>query len=412
MKILNFGSCNIDYVYSLNSIVAPGETLSAHKMELFPGGKGLNQSVAVARAGAKVYHAGVLGNDAQMLFDILEHSGVDTTYIKKADSKNGHAIIQVDKSGENSIFVHKGTNGMITTDFVDYVLSNFQKGDIILLQNEINNLEYIIQKAHKKGLKIFFNPSPFTAELKNINLNHIYCLVVNETEAKQIADVEKSEDAVQKLNSIYPNLKMVVTLGKRGCVYYDGNAAYRQNGFVVNAVDTTAAGDTFTGFFAAMCAKGENGARAVKYACAASAMSVSREGAAPSIPCMEEVEGSISTLKENNISKLTKQQKQLAQINSYITENLTDATIEQLSNIMGYSKAYTGILVKSVAKMPFSELLQIKRCEAAAKLLVETDLSVSEIINRVGYENESFFRKKFGKIYGVPPLKYRKTKTE
>ena len=169
MKILNFGSCNVDYVYSMERIVAPGETLSASKMELFPGGKGLNQSVAVAKAGAHIYHAGVIGNDGDMLFDILEKNGVDTTYIKRVDSKNGHAIIQVDKSGENSIFVHKGTNGMITEEFVDYVIGSFEKGDIILLQNEINNLNYIIDKAFEKGLKIYFNPSPFNEQLLNIS---------------------------------------------------------------------------------------------------------------------------------------------------------------------------------------------------------------------------------------------------
>lgn len=168
MKILNFGSCNVDYVYSMERIVAPGETLSASKMELFPGGKGLNQSVAVAKAGAKVYHAGIIGNDGDMLFDILHKNGVDTTYINRVDAKNGHAIIQVDESGENSIFVHKGTNGMITERFVDCVIENFEKGDIILLQNEINNLEYIIDKAYQKGMRIFFNPSPFNQKLLEI----------------------------------------------------------------------------------------------------------------------------------------------------------------------------------------------------------------------------------------------------
>lgn len=408
MKILNFGSCNVDYVYSMERIVAPGETLSASKMELFPGGKGLNQSVAVAKAGAHIYHAGVIGNDGDMLFDILEKNGVDTTYIKRVDSKNGHAIIQVDKSGENSIFVHKGTNGMITEEFVDYVIGSFEKGDIILLQNEINNLNYIIDKAFEKGLKIYFNPSPFNEQLLNIDLNKIYCLVVNEHEAKEMSGVEKIDDAMNTFNTKHPGLKVVITLGKRGCIYYDGEEVFSQNAFVVKAVDTTAAGDTFTGYFASMCAKGEQSAKAIRYACAASAISVSREGAAPSIPHVSEVKEHLMSFKESNYSKITKEQKLIQQINEYISNNITTANINELAKLLGYSKAYCGILIKSLTGKPFSELLQFKRCERAATLLTDTDLSISDIINNVGYENESFFRKKFSSLFGLSPLKYRK----
>ena len=138
------------------------------------------------------------------LFDILHKNGVDTTYINRVDAKNGHAIIQVDESGENSIFVHKGTNGMITEQFVDYVIENFEKGDIILLQNEINNLEYIIDKAYQKGMRIFFNPSPFNNKLLEINLDKIYCLVVNEHEAKEMSGVQKIDDAMDAFKIKYP----------------------------------------------------------------------------------------------------------------------------------------------------------------------------------------------------------------
>ena len=408
MKILNFGSCNVDYVYSMERIVAPGETLSASKMELFPGGKGLNQSVAVAKAGAKIHHAGIIGNDGDMLFDILHKNGVDTTYINRVDAKNGHAIIEEDESGENSIFVHKGTNGMITEQFVDYVIENFEKGDIILLQNEINNLEYIIDKAYQKGMRIFFNPSPFNNKLLEIDLGKIYCLVVNEHEAKEMSGVQKIDDAMDAFKIKYPNLKVVITLGKRGCVYFDGENTYSQNAFMVKAVDTTAAGDTFTGYFVSMCAKGEPSGKAIKYACAASAISVSREGAAPSIPQMSEVKEHLMSFKESNYSKITKEQKLIISINEYITNNLTSANINELAKKLGYSKAYCGILIKSLTGKPFSELLQLKRCEKAAMLLTDTDYSISDIINNVGYENESFFRKKFLKAYGVSPLKYRK----
>ena len=135
MRILNFGSCNLDFVYTLDHIVRPGETETTYDFKIFPGGKGLNQSIALARAGAKVYHAGCIGNDGEMLSDILSGSGVDITYLEKADIKNGHAVIQVSAKGENSIFLYPGSNEKITKAMIDEVLENFEAEDIIILQN-------------------------------------------------------------------------------------------------------------------------------------------------------------------------------------------------------------------------------------------------------------------------------------
>ena len=201
---------------------------------------------------------------------------------------------------------------------------------------------------------------------------------------------------------------MILTLGKDGSVFINADTYIEQPIYKVRTVDTTAAGDTFTGYFVSMCAKGEPSGKAIKYACAASAISVSREGAAPSIPQMSEVKEHLMSFKESNYSKITKEQKLIISINEYITNNLTSANINVLAKKLGYSKAYCGILIKSLTGKPFSELLQLKRCEKAAMLLTDTDYSISDIINNVGYENESFFRKKFLKAYGVSPLKYRK----
>ena len=173
MKILNFGSCNIDYVYSMDHIVKVGETQTTYSLETFSGGKGLNQSIALARAGAEVYHAGCIGNDGEMLLDILNESGVDTSFVKKVDEKNGHAIIQVSAKGENSIFLYPGSNNMVTTEFIDEVLSHFGEGDILLLQNEISNLTYIIEKAYKKKMCIILNPSPINEVIEKIDFNMI-----------------------------------------------------------------------------------------------------------------------------------------------------------------------------------------------------------------------------------------------
>ena len=298
MKILNFGSCNIDYVYSLDHIVQVGETQMTHKMEIFPGGKGLNQSIAAARAGAEIYHAGCVGNDAQMLTDILAKSGVDISYLKTVDVKNGHAIIQVSDKGENCIFLHAGSNSMISKEFVDSVLEHFQTGDILLLQNEINDVGYIIEKAYEKGICIMLNPSPFNEIIKRIDLGKLSYIVLNEVEAKEISGFDDAEDSLTYFKKKYPRLSVMLTLGSRGCIYMDRDTKLYQSAFQVKAVDTTAAGDTFTGYFAAELLRGTAIAEILKIASAASAISVTKEGAAPSIPAREEVLAALSFLKE------------------------------------------------------------------------------------------------------------------
>ena len=410
MRIINFGSCNIDYVYSVDHIVTAGETMSTNSLELFPGGKGLNQSIAAAKAGAKVYHAGCVGNDSEMLTDILSKSGVDLTYLKTVDQKNGHAIIQVDKNGENCIFLCKGSNEMLTTDFIDSVLSSFTPDDIVLLQNETNNVDYIIKSAYKKGIPIILNPSPFNEALKDIDLNMLTYLILNEVEAKEFCGCDEAKEIIEYMKEHYPKLKIMLTLGKRGCIYSDESITCSHPAYEVKSVDTTAAGDTFTGYFLASIAERKTPEEAIKTASAASALSVSKMGAAPSIPLSGEVYEALKTLVPRDYKKEDKQKKLYSLINTYINENLQNARIEELSDLLGYSEVYTGNVIKKIMNMSFSSLLQEKRCEKAAKLLDETDLSISEIINRIGYENESFFRKIFKEKYGKSPLEYRKEK--
>ena len=284
MKILNFGSCNIDYVYSLDHIVSPGETETTYKMETFSGGKGLNQSIAIARAGAKIFHAGCIGEEGEMLEEIMKDSGVDTTYLKKVPEKNGHAIIQVTCDGENSIFLYPGSNAMVEKDYIDSVLENFEKGDILLLQNEISNIDYIIEKAYEKGMCIILNPSPFNEEIKKIDLNMLSYIILNEVEAKAVSGCGNAESCLTFFENNYPDLKVMLTLGSRGCIYKDSEKEVTQDIFRVEVVDTTAAGDTFTGYFIAGIASGDDMTEILKTASMASAIAVSRKGAAPSIP--------------------------------------------------------------------------------------------------------------------------------
>ncbi len=297
MKILNFGSCNLDYVYSLDHIVKVGETETTHKLETFPGGKGLNQSIALARAGVEVYHAGCVGIDGNMLVDTLKESGVDVSYIQTVDVKNGHAVIQVSSEGENSIFLYPGSNEMITELYVDTVLADFEKGDIILLQNEINNVDYIIDKAYAKGLLIVLNPSPFNEKISKVDLNKITYLVLNEVEAKEYCGYDEPKGIVTYFKNNYPDLRVMLTLGSKGCLYADKDREAGHPVYEVTAVDTTAAGDTFTGYFISGISRGQEIETVLKYASAAAAISVSREGAAPSIPEIEYVLRHIDDMK-------------------------------------------------------------------------------------------------------------------
>lgn len=296
MKILNFGSCNIDMVYGVEHIVCPGETISSAKMELFPGGKGLNQSIALARAGAEVYHAGSIGSDGEMLRDILNQSGVNTDFLKTVKEKTGHAIIQVENSGENCILLFSGANHAITTKYIDEVLEKFCAEDVLVLQNEISNLPYLVKAAAKKGLRIVLNPSPFNEVIKDIDLNDIYCLILNEIEAKDISGTADAKEFSAWVKKNYPKLKVMLTLGKKGCRYIDGDSVTEHPIFPVKTVDTTAAGDTFTGYFVTDILSGKSVETVLRNASAASAIAVSKAGAAPSIPLRSEVDEMLSKL--------------------------------------------------------------------------------------------------------------------
>ncbi len=290
MKILNFGSCNLDYVYALDHIVAPGETEASATMNIFPGGKGLNQSIAVARAGVEIYHAGVLGSDGGLLLQTMEQSGVKTQHIQRVPEKNGHAIIQVTAAGENSIILHAGSNAMLTEKMIDSVLEHFRAGDVLMLQNEVNLVGHLVEKAHAKGMVTVLNPSPFNDKIKEIDLRQVSWLLLNEVEAAGLTGSTVEEDSIRWFQQNLPETKVLLTLGKQGCVLIGEGRCLRQRAFQVEAVDTTAAGDTFTGYFVASVSRGLPWEECLLRATAAAAICVTRHGAAPSIPWRIEID--------------------------------------------------------------------------------------------------------------------------
>lgn len=294
MRALNFGSLNIDYVYSVAHTVKPGETLSAGSCSSFCGGKGLNQSVALARAGAEVFHAGSIGSDGEMLREKLDEFGVNTDFISVTTGQSGHAIIQVSDDGQNAILVYGGANKTITEKQIDDVLANFNAGDFLFLQNEINSVEYLIRKAKSMGLTTVFNPSPFTPEILSLPLGSLSFIVVNETEANELTGKTSANDIISAFSEKYPGVNVLLTLGEDGSVCSFNGEVCRQPAFRVKAVDTTAAGDTFTGsFFAFLDRVGVR--EALRVASAASALAVSRAGASDSVPTVDEVMSFLST---------------------------------------------------------------------------------------------------------------------
>ncbi len=291
-KVLNFGSLNLDYVYSVDHFVQEGESLSSLERNTFCGGKGLNQSVALAKAGCNVFHAGAVGkSDSGILLDMLDSTGVNRDFIRFKDGPTGHAIIQKNKAGNNCILLFGGANQEILRSDIDETFKAFGKGDYLILQNEINELSYIIEKGRDAGMEIVLNPSPMNEKIETLPLDMVDYFMLNEVEAAAITGVEAkdSDGLISGLREIFPKAHVVLTLGERGSVYAFEDTVIKQGIFKVPVVDTTAAGDTFTGFFIGSLIRGEEPEKALETAAKASAIAVSRPGAAPSIPELSEV---------------------------------------------------------------------------------------------------------------------------
>ena len=291
-RILNFGSLNIDYVYQLDHFVRPGETTQSQNLSIFCGGKGLNQSIALARAGAAVFHAGCTGAaDGQVLLDELTKAGVNTENVRLVRTRSGNAVIQVNKDGENAIILFGGANQCVTENQIERTLSGFDGNDIVLLQNEINYIDVIIKKASEKGMTVVLNPSPCNETIRRLPLHLVDIFILNEVEGRDLtgAGEASAECIMAAMRGAFPEARIVLTLGELGAVYFDGVNEYRQKAFKAPVVDTTAAGDTFTGYFLAGFAKGDSSSTIIGTASKAAAIAVSRAGASVSIPTGNEV---------------------------------------------------------------------------------------------------------------------------
>ncbi len=288
MKVLNLGSLNIDFNYFLGHIMQTNETQAAHEMRIFPGGKGLNQSIAMSRAGLDVYHAGYIGEDGDFLIDTLETAGVHTELIHKTTGRSGHAIIQVDTMGQNAVMIYGGCNAEITTEYIDAVLEQFDADDVLVLQNELANLSYAIERAHEKKMKIILNPSPCNEQLRECDLTKVDIFFINEVEGRELTSYIQPGDILIGMQEKYPESVCILTLGKQGAFFKSKDESFYHPALSVPAVDSTAAGDIFEGYFLASYLNGRPARDSLKTATYAAGISVQREGASMSAPTMQE----------------------------------------------------------------------------------------------------------------------------
>ncbi|MBD3243256.1 MAG: ribokinase [Chitinivibrionales bacterium] len=289
MRVLNYGSLNIDHVYAVDHFVRPGESLPSRSYAMHPGGKGANQSTAMALAGADVAHAGKVGRDGAWYRDRLAECGVDVQHVDIVDTPSGHAMIQVNPQGENAIVLYGGANREIAEADAARVLGAFSAGDFLLLQNEISAIPAIMRTATERGLRIVFNAAPMHAEVKSYPLELVDLFIVNEIEGAELTGETNTDKVLDAMLATFPKAGTVLTLGSKGARYGRGDTRLSAEAHRVHAVDTTAAGDTFIGYLLAELANGGEMQQALEMGCAAAAVCVTRPGAASSIPRRDEV---------------------------------------------------------------------------------------------------------------------------
>lgn len=284
MAIWNLGSINADIVYSVPHIPAPGETLSSTNRDTFLGGKGTNMSVAAARAAAQVHHIGAVGEDGRWAVQRLMEYGVDTQNIAVLDTETAQAVIMVDPHGENAIVLHPGANAKIPQITLQAAMADASTGDWLVIQNETNLQRTAAEMGKKMGLRVAYAAAPFDADRVQAVLPYLDFLILNAVEAEQL------QTATGHSPSALPVRDVIVTLGANGADWYGADGKQHFPAIKVEPVDTTGAGDTFTGYVLAGLDRGMPMAQAIGMATKAGALMVTRHGTADVIPDLSEVQ--------------------------------------------------------------------------------------------------------------------------
>ena len=291
-RIITLGSLNLDFTYQLPKPLEVGETLSSLSYRCGAGGKGANQSIAAARAGAEGYHAGRIGHDGALLRRTLADSGVKLDFLEEVETPTGHAVVLINDAGDNSIVLYGGANRTIDETFIDRVTSAANPGDILLLQNEVTCISHAMEAGRKAGMRVAFNFAPFDPKLApELPLSLCDFLFLNRIEAGGIAGKSDVEEILETLSRRFPETELVLTLGPEGAVALTpAGEQFHADSPRVEVVETTAAGDTFIGYYLAAVLDGFDTGRALERACRAAALCCSRAGAAESIPTRAELD--------------------------------------------------------------------------------------------------------------------------
>ncbi|MEP1382766.1 MAG: ribokinase [Paraglaciecola sp.] len=290
MAIINFGSINIDHVYRVDHFVQPGETLASNEYQCLLGGKGANQSIALARAGADVRHVGKINESDVAFKQSMIRDGINCKHISCTETASGHAIIQVTPSAENAIVLFGGANQELTSKDVMHALDDVKSSDWVLTQNETSCIDEVLLQAKEKELKVAFNPAPMTESVKQLPHECIDLLIVNEIEAEEISGQSNLDDIEAYFRNNWAHAEILITLGKAGVRMLKKDKSIDVPAFLVDAIDTTAAGDTFIGYFLSAYSEHADTKTALSRACAASALAVMKAGAAQSIPNEKDVD--------------------------------------------------------------------------------------------------------------------------
>ena len=283
MAIWNLGSVNIDIVYGVSHILEPGETISATNRQVFLGGKGTNMSVAAARAAARVHHIGAVGKDGGWAAQRLLEYGVDTRNIAVLDTETAQAVIMVDPEGENAVLLHPGANAMVPQVTLQAALAEAVTGDWLVIQNETNLQRTAAQMGKRLGLKVAYAAAPFDAERVQAVLPYLDFLILNAVEAAQL------QAATGQAPGDLPVCDVIVTRGSAGADWHGTCGKEHFPAIKVKPVDTTGAGDTFTGYVLAGLDRGMPMDQAIMQATKAGALMVTRHGTADVIPDLSEV---------------------------------------------------------------------------------------------------------------------------
>lgn len=289
MNIINIGSLNIEHVLQLPRFPSSQDRLYCRHYQRLPGGKGYYQSVAMARAGAKVWHIGFIGPDGHFLRDSLKHNNVDVRYVHKTQTPTGQEHISITPDCHMTKVRYMGANACFEPHFLDCLFKQLQEKQLVLVQNEVNDIPKVFEQIKSYNLNLTFHPAPYSEDIKDYPLHMVDTLIFNLNTGQKLSNEQEPEKILKSLLAKYPNTALVLTLGAKGAWYVDNHQKIKVPGDPVMAIDESQAGNTFVGYFLAQKSQDNPIESCIKFACRASALCVSREGKSATIPYLTEI---------------------------------------------------------------------------------------------------------------------------